>query len=236
MANLIKCENLNFYYERHHAVKDVSFDVNEGDYLSIVGENGSGKSTLMKGLLGLKSPSSGEILFNGIKQNQIGYLPQQIPENFDFPASVYEVVLSGCLSSKGLSPFYGKKDKKKTLENMDKLGIRNLSKTSYRDLSGGQQQRVLLARALCATEKLLLLDEPVSGLDPLVTAELYQLIDRLNKDYGVTIIMISHDILSAVKYSNVILHMNTSSLFFGDVAKYKETAVYKRMIGGNEND
>ena len=236
MANLIKCENLNFYYERHHAVKDVSFDVNEGDYLSIVGENGSGKSTLMKGLLGLKSPSSGEILFNGIKQNQIGYLPQHNPVKFDFPASVYEVVLSGCLSSKGLSPFYGKKDKKKTLENMDKLGIRNLSKTSYRDLSGGQQQRVLLARALCATEKLLLLDEPVSGLDPLVTAELYQLIDRLNKDYGVTIIMISHDILSAVKYSNVILHMNTSSLFFGDVTKYKETAVYKRMIGGNEND
>ena len=236
MVNLIRCENLNFYYERHHAVKDVSFDVNEGDYLSIVGENGSGKSTLMKGLLGLKSPSSGEILFNGIKQNQIGYLPQQNPVKFDFPASVYEVVLSGCLSSKGLSPFYGRKDKKKTLENMDRLGIRNLSKSSYRDLSGGQQQTVLLARALCATEKLLLLDEPVSGLDPLVTAELYQLIDRLNKDYGVTIIMISHDILSAVKYSNVILHMNTSSLFFGDVAKYKETAVYKRMIGGNEND
>lgn len=236
MTNLIRCENLNFYYDRHQAVKDVSFDVNEGDYLSVVGENGSGKSTLMKGLLGLKSPSSGEISFNGIKQNQIGYLPQQNPVKFDFPASVYEVILSGCLSSRGLRPFYSRKDKLKVSENMERLGICSLSKTSYRDLSGGQQQRVLLARALCATEKLLLLDEPVSGLDPLVTAELYQLIEKLNKDYGVTIIMISHDILSAVKYSNTILHMNKSSLFFGSVKEYKETAVYRRMIGGNEND
>ncbi|WP_313343960.1 metal ABC transporter ATP-binding protein [Sedimentibacter sp.] len=236
MTTLIRCENLNFYYDRHQAVKDVSFCVNEGDYLSIVGENGSGKSTLMKGLLGLKSPSSGEISFNGIKQTQIGYLPQQNPVKFDFPASVYEVVLSGCLSSRGLKPFYGRKDKLKVVENMEKLGISSLSKTSYRDLSGGQQQRILLARALCATEKLLLLDEPVAGLDPLVTSELYQLIEKLNKDYGVTIIMISHDILSAVKYSNIILHMNTSSLFFGPVTEYKETAVYKRMIGGNEND
>lgn len=217
-------------------MKDVSFCVNEGDYLSIVGENGSGKSTLMKGLLGLKSPSSGEISFNEIKQTQIGYLPQQNPVKFDFPASVYEVILSGCLSSRGIRPFYGRKDKLKVTENMKKLGISSLSKASYRDLSGGQQQRVLLARALCATEKLLLLDEPVSGLDPLVTSELYQLIYKLNKDYGVTIIMISHDILSSVKYSNVILHMNTSSLFFGPVTEYKETAVYKRMIGGNEND
>lgn len=217
-------------------MKDVSFCVKEGDYLSIVGENGSGKSTLMKGLLGLKSPSSGEISFNEIKQTQIGYLPQQNPVKFDFPASVYEVILSGCLSSRGIRPFYGRKDKLKVTENMEKLGISSLSKASYRNLSGGQQQRVLLARALCATEKLLLLDEPVSGLDPLVTSELYQLIYKLNKDYGVTIIMISHDILSSVKYSNVILHMNTSSLFFGPVTEYKETAVYKRMIGGNEND
>lgn len=235
MTQLINCQNLNFYYDRHQAVKDVSFYVNEGDYLSIVGENGSGKSTLLKGLLGLKSPSSGLILFNGINQTQIGYLPQQNYVQHDFPASVSEVVLSGCLSSKGIYPFYNKKDRQRAVENMKRLGIENLSKKSYRDLSGGQQQRVLLARALCATEKLLLLDEPVSGLDPVVTAELYQLIEKLNKEHGVTIIIISHDILSSVKYANMILHMDTASKFFGTVQDYKETTVFKRMIGGNEN-
>lgn len=236
MIPLIKCEDLNFYYDKHQAVRNVSFSVHEGDYLCIVGENGSGKSTLLKGLLGLKSPSSGSILFNGIKQAQIGYLPQQNPVQHDFPASVFEVVLSGCLSTKGLKPFYGRKDKQKANENIEKLGIENLSKISYRDLSGGQQQRVLLARALCATEKLLLLDEPVSGLDPVVTSELYQLIEKLNKEHGVTIIMISHDILSSIRYANVILHMDTSSRFFGSVKEYKETSVFKRMIGGDEND
>lgn len=232
---LIKCDELNFYYDKHQAVRSVSFSVNGGDYLSIVGENGSGKSTLLKGLLGLKSPSSGSILFNGIKQTQIGYLPQQNPVQHDFPASVFEVVLSGCLSSKGINPFYNKNDKQKAKDNIFKLGIERLIKTSYRDLSGGQQQRVLLARALCSTEKLLLLDEPVSGLDPVVTSELYQLIENLNKEHGVTIIMISHDILSSVKYANMILHMDTSSKFFGTVQDYKKTSVFKRMIGGNEN-
>ena len=230
---LIECIDLNFYYDNHQAVKDVSFSANEGDYLCVVGENGSGKSTLMKGLLGLRSPSSGSILFNGIKQTQIGYLPQQNPVQNDFPASVFEVVLSGCLGTKGLSPFYGRKDKQRANENIEKLGIEDLTKISYRDLSGGQQQRVLLARALCATEKLLLLDEPVSGLDPVVTSELYQLIEMLNKEQGVTIIMISHDILSAVKYANIILHMDTSLKFFGTVDEYKETSVFKRMTGGN---
>ncbi len=233
---LIECRDLNFYYDRHHAVKDVSFSVNEGDYLCIVGENGSGKSTLMKGLLGLKSPSSGSILFNGIKQTQIGYLPQQNPVQNDFPASVFEVVLSGCLGTKGLNPFYSRRDKQKAHENIEKLGIEKLSKISYRELSGGQQQRVLLARALCATEKLLLLDEPVSGLDPVVTSELYQLIEKLNKKQGVTIIMISHDMLSAVKYADMIMHMDTSLKFFGTVNEYRETPVFKRMIGGDEND
>lgn len=236
MIPLIKCDDLNFYYDKHQAVRNVSFSVYEGDYLCIVGENGSGKSTLLKGLLRLKSPSSGSILFNGIRQAQIGYLPQQNPVQHDFPASVFEVVLSGCLSTKGLKPFYGRKDKQKANENIEKLGIENLSKISYRDLSGGQQQRALLARALCATEKLLLLDEPVSGLDPVVTSELYQLIEKLNKEHGVTIIMISHDILSSIKYANVILHMDTSSIFFGTVNEYKETSIFKRMIGGNGND
>lgn len=233
---LLECKNLNFYYDKHQAVKNVNFSVSKGDYLCIVGENGSGKSTLLKGLLGLKSPFSGSITFNGIKQTEIGYLPQQNPVQHDFPASVFEVVLSGCLSIKGLKPFYGRKDKQRANENMDKLGIKNLSKMSYRDLSGGQQQRVLLARALCATEKLLLLDEPASGLDPIVTLELYQLIDKLNKEHEITIIMISHDMLSSVKYANIILHLDTSLKFFGSVSEYKETSIFKRMIGGNEND
>ena len=232
---LNKCKDLSFYYDKHQAVKNVSFSVNDGDYLCIVGENGSGKSTLLKGLLGLKSPSSGSVLFTGINQAQMGYLPQQNPVQHDFPASVFEVVLSGCLSTKGLNPFYGKKDRLKASKNIERLGIEKLSKISYRDLSGGQQQRVLLARALCATEKLLLLDEPASGLDPIVTSELYQLIENLNKE-GVTIIMISHDMLSAIKYASMILHMDTCSRFFGTVDEYKKTSVFKRMIGGNEND
>lgn len=234
--SLIECKNLNIYYDRHPAVKDVSFTVNKGDYLCIVGENGSGKSTLLKGLLGLKSPFSGSITFNEIRQTQIGYLPQQTPVQHDFPASVHEVVLSGCLNSKGLHLFYGKKDKQRANENMRKLGIESLSKMSFRDLSGGQQQRVLLARALCATEKLLLLDEPVSGLDPIVTTELYQLIHKLNKEQGITIIMISHDILSSIKYADTILHMDTSIKFFGSVSEYMETSIFKRMIGGSDND
>lgn len=236
MTPLLKCDNLSFYYDNHEAVKNVSFSVYEGDYLCIVGENGSGKSTLLKGLLGLKNPSSGSISFNGIKQTQVGYLPQQNPNKQDFPASVFEVVLSGCLNSKGLNPFFNKKDKQKATENIKKLGIENLSKQSYRDLSGGQQQRVLLARALCATEKLLLLDEPVSGLDPVVTLELYELIKKLNSEHKVTIIMISHDIISSIKYANIILHMNTSSRFFGATNEYQNTSIFKRMIGGYEND
>lgn len=236
MTPLIKCENLNFFYDRHQAVRDVSFSVHEGDYLCIVGENGSGKSTLLKGLLGLIAPSSGSVSFNGIKQTQMGYLPQQTHVQKDFPASVFEVVLSGCLNSKGMNPFYSRKFKQRAYENMEKLRIENLSKMSYRDLSGGQQQRVLLARALCATEKLLLLDEPASGLDPIVTSEFLRLIEELNKEQGVTIIMISHDILSSIKYAGVILHMDTSARFYGSVHEYRETPLFKRMIGGIEID
>ncbi len=236
MTPLIKCEHLNFFYDRHQAVRDVSFTVHDGDYLCIVGENGSGKSTLLKGLLGLIAPSSGSVSFNGIKHTQMGYLPQQTHVQKDFPASVFEVVLSGCLNSKGMNPFYSRKFKQRAYENMEKLRIEKLAKMSYRDLSGGQQQRALLARALCATDKLLLLDEPASGLDPIVTSEFLRIIDELNKEHGVNIIMISHDILSAIKYAGVILHMDTSAKFYGPVQEYKETSLFKRMIGGAEND
>ncbi|MCL2639035.1 MAG: ABC transporter ATP-binding protein [Oscillospiraceae bacterium] len=221
MAQLT-CSKLTAGYEGKAVVKNISFAVNAGDYLCIVGENGSGKSTLMKTLLRLKSPMSGKIeAGDGLHLNEIGYLPQQTVIQKDFPASVREVVLSGCLNGCGLRPFYNRKEKKLAAENMEKLGITNLAKRCYRELSGGQQQRTLLARALCATRKILLLDEPTAGLDPVATAEMYDLIAELNKS-GTSIIMISHDIANAVKYASHILHIGGQTMqFYGEVAKYE---------------
>ena len=183
---LIACKGLSLRYENRLAVEDVSFEIEAGDYVCIVGENGSGKSTLLKGLLGLKTPDAGSISYGeGLKQRMIGYLPQQTVVQKDFPASVYEVVLSGCLNRRGMRPFYSSAERQIAERNMERLSVGALRKKSYRDLSGGQQQRVLLARALCATEKLLLLDEPVTGLDPVVTSELYTMIRQLNPDSAV---------------------------------------------------
>ncbi len=210
---LIKTENLTLSYENMTVIKDLSFEVNSGDYLCIVGENGSGKSTLVKALLSLKKPVDGSITFgDGLLQREIGYLPQQTNAQRDFPASVSEVVISGCLNSRGIRPFYSSRERKIAAENMERLGITDLKKRSYRELSGGQQQRVLLARALCATKKLLLLDEPVSGLDPMVTAELYEFISRINKT-GVTVIMVTHDMTAALKYASHILCMTEDNWF-----------------------
>ena len=221
---LIICENVSFSYENTSVIKKLSFDVKEGDYLCIVGENGSGKSTLVKGILGLKSPADGKIIRgDGLKANEIGYLPQQTPAQKDFPASVYEVVLSGRLNSRGLKPFYSKADKTIALDNIRRLGITHLLKRSYRDLSGGQQQRVLLARALCASKKILLLDEPVTGLDPLVTEELYRLIEELNHKEKIAIVMVSHDIKAAVKYADHILHLDSEDTFFGTTEEYRNS-------------
>ena len=193
------CKNLKLGYENITLAEDLSFSVEKGDYLCIVGENGAGKSTLMRTILRLQKPLAGTIEYNDdLTASKIGYLPQQTVVQKDFPASVYEVVLSGCQNSLGFRLFYSKADHKKAMDNMKRLGISDLAKWCYRDLSGGQQQRVLLARALCATEKMLLLDEPVAGLDPLVTSEMYDLIDKLNED-GITVIMISHDIACSVK-------------------------------------
>ena len=229
MSYLIECKNLTAGYEGMPVVKDLSFNVSAGDYLCIVGENGSGKSTLMKTILGLRSALSGEIIFgDGLKQTEIGYLPQQTAAQKDFPATVREVVLSGCLGRKGLSPFYSKADKKLCDDNIELLGITGIAHRSY-NLSGGQQQRVLLARALCATGKLLLLDEPVSGLDPMVTAEMYEIISRLNREQGITIIMISHDLQGALKYGTKILHMESGAYFFGTTAEYRSTDIFHAM-------
>ena len=217
--SLLKCTDLTLGYEGNEVVSNLNFEINSGDYLCIVGENGSGKSTLMKTLLSLQPPLSGSIeTGDGLKRNEIGYLPQQTVVQRDFPASVWEIVLSGNLASSGFKPFYSKAEKQRAKDNIKRMGIENLTKRCYRELSGGQQQRVLLARALCATKKLLLLDEPVSGLDPKVTNEMYALIKELNSQ-GITVIMISHDIEAAVKYASHILHIS-HEIFFGTKEEY----------------
>lgn len=228
---LISCRNIQMAYAGNIVLDDVNFDVEQGDYLCIIGENGSGKSTLIKIILGLLRPAGGQIVFNGLKQNQIGYMPQQTMVQKDFPASVYEVVLSGCLNGCSLFPFYSPKNKERADESLRYLEIDAIKKKSYRELSGGQQQRVLLARALCATKKLLLLDEPVAGLDPLMTLELYALIGKLNKEQGITVIMVSHDIKSAVQYGNKILHLDGAAKFFGSTEDYLATDICRRMMG-----
>lgn len=236
MAQLT-CRNLCLGYDSNVILKNLNFSVNEGDYLCIVGENGSGKSTLMKTILGLHSPISGEISAGDeLKSNEIGYLPQQTVVQKDFPASVWEIVLSGCQSKSGLRPFYSKADKTLAKENMEKMGITQFSKRCYREISGGQQQRVLLARALCATQKVILLDEPVSGLDPKVTAEMYSLIDNLNKKDGITVIMISHDIASVLDYASHILHIG-KNVFFGTKEEYLKSdfaKVFTNEKGGDK--
>lgn len=225
---LLSCQNMALSYENTAVVEGLNFEVHTGDYLCIVGENGSGKSTLMKTMLGLKAPSSGQILTgDGLKQTEIGYLPQQTIVQKDFPACVREVVLSGCLNRCGLRPFYNNEEKQLAAQNMEKTGIIPLARRCYRDLSGGQQQRVLLARALCATRKLLLLDEPVAGLDPKVTAEMYALIKNINQEDGITVIMISHDIAASVQYASHILHISHVPLFFGTTEDYQKSAVGK---------
>lgn len=234
---LLKCENLSFAYENMEVINNITFTLCEGDYLCIVGENGSGKSTLIKGLLGLKQPSGGRITrCGGLKPNETGYLPQQTPAQKDFPASVYEVVLSGRLNNRGFLPFYTREDKKTAMDNLRRLGIEGLRNNSYRDLSGGQQQRVLLARALCASKRLLLLDEPVTGLDPIITEEMYRLIEELNKKEGITIIMVSHDINAAVRYASHILHLSNSDNFFGTTREYLKSAAGKSFLPTDEGN
>lgn len=216
---LITCQNLSLGYDGREIVHDLNFTVNAGDYLCIVGENGSGKSTLMRTLLGLRAPLGGSVSTgDGLRRNEIGYLPQQTEVQRDFPASVREIVRSGC-QARSKRVFYSAEDKRLARENIEKLGLAALERRCYRELSGGQQQRVLLARALCATRKLLLLDEPATGLDPKVTAELYRIIERLNREDGVTVIMISHDVATAVRYASHVLHIG-ERVFFGTKEDY----------------
>ena len=231
--SIVTCKDISIEYDGKVAVDQVSFTIEQGDYLCIVGENGSGKSTLVKALMGLLKLKSGEIEINKeLTLGRIGYLPQQADSQKDFPASVYEIVLSGCIKSKGLRPFYNVKEKQRVKDNLERLNIYDLRHKSYRELSGGQQQRVLLARALCATDSLLVLDEPVTGLDPVVTAELYDIIEELNRRDHVTIIMVSHDVRMATKGANKILQMGRKVLFFGKTKEYINTSYAKALLGG----
>ena len=220
MEPLIKCEHVDLGYENQDAVINVNMEVCPGDYLCIVGENGSGKSTLIKGLLGLLKPSGGKLtVAEELKTTGIGYLPQQTAAQKDFPASVREVVLSGCLSRRGRRPFYSKTEKDIASANMEKLGTQ-LANQCYRELSGGQQQRVLIARALCATRELLILDEPITGLDPMAIQDFYSMIRKLNREDKVAIIMVSHDLRNAVEEANKILHLQKQVLFYGPAHDY----------------
>ena len=236
MQHLI-CRDLSLGYEGKTVVSGLSFTVSAGDYLCVVGENGSGKTTLLKTMLGLKTPISGQITMGGgLAPDDIGYLPQQTVVQKDFPASVREIVLSGCLNRCGLRPFYSRYEKRLADDSMSKLGIADIAKRCYRELSGGQQQRALLARALCAAGKILLLDEPAAGLDPKAAADMYALISELNYN-NTTIIMVSHDIAAAVKYASHILHLGAwqpgagGGLFYGTTADYLKSDTGRAFAG-----
>lgn len=230
----LTCTDLTLGYDGKEILEKVSFKVEKGDYLCILGENGSGKSTLIKTILHLQPPLAGSIVLGeGLKATEIGYLPQQTVVQKDFPASVEEIVQSGCLNRCGLRPYYSREEKALAKDSLEQMGISHLAKACYRELSGGQQQRVLLARAICATRKMLLLDEPVAGLDPKVTKEMYDLIEKLH-NLGITILMVSHDVQAALKYATHILHIG-DHLFFGTKEEYLDSAVgeqYMRMTGG----
>ena len=228
----IVCENASLGYDGKPIVTDLSFTVNAGDYLCIVGENGSGKSTLMKTILNLTPPLAGSIHMEGLKPTQIGYLPQQTQVQRDFPASVLEIVLSGFQGQRGWRPFYTKEEKAAASANLKKLGLAGFERRCYRELSGGQQQRVLLARALCATQKCLLLDEPISGLDPKATAQMYEIIEQLHRE-GITIIMISHDVGVALADATHILHIG-KHLFFGTKESYLHSGIGQAFLSEEE--
>ncbi len=227
----LACKDITIAYDRVNIMEGVNMAVCAGDYVSIVGENGTGKSSLVKGILGLVPLKKGEIIYgDGISKKTIGYLPQHTPAQNDFPASVTEVILSGCLATSSFSPFYSAGAKKAVKKIMERLGITELGRKTFGNLSGGQKQRVLLARALMATDKILFLDEPIAGLDPLVTAGFYEIIADLNRKDNLTIIMVSHDIENAMKYSNKIFHMRENDYFFGTKEEYTDSIQAKGFL------
>jgi zinc transport system ATP-binding protein len=231
---ILHCENVSLSYDGKTVAEKIDFKINKGDYLCILGENGSGKTTLINALLGLKKPASGKITYGeGIKAENIGYLPQKQSANADFPACVREIIRTGFLGKRGFRPYYSKAECARAEEVMEKLGISDLARRPLSELSGGQQKRVLLARALCSTENLLILDEPTAALDPIVTEELYEMTKKLNADEGISIVMVSHDVNAATKYANRILHIKHEQLFFGSTDNYLKTELAKAYLGGH---
>ena len=229
---LLDCRDASLGYEGKPVWEHLTFQVRSRDYLCIVGENGSGKSTLLKSLLGLLKPLSGEIVHaDTLRGGSIGYLPQQTRAQKNFPATVTEVVRSGFISGKGMRFFYTAQEKSRALMNMGKLGVLELKDRCYRELSGGQQQRVLLARALCAAGELLILDEPVTGLDPAAAQDLYRTLEYLNKKEGIAIVMVTHDIQNALQYATAILHAGHGQWFYGTTAEYLASPWGKRFGG-----
>ena len=229
----ILCREVALGYYGQTVCEHVSFTVEAGDCLCIVGDNGSGKSTLMRALLNLKAPQSGEILLSdGIRRSDIGYLPQQNDSQKDFPASVWEVVLSGCVMKDDFRFFAGKNSRRTAQKALDELGLSELRKRPFRELSGGQQQRVLLARALCAARKILVLDEPTAGLDPQATDQMYEAIRRLHRELGVTVVMVTHDLSAVVRLATSVLHMSHSPRFYSTVEEYCASADFPRKKEG----
>ena len=227
---LIQCCNASFGYDGHLVVRELNFSINTKDFLCIAGENGSGKTTLIRGLLQLISPMEGTITFSPeFGKAGIGYLSQEVIAKKDFPAGVFEIVLSGNLGKMGLRPFYTSAEKHLAEEHLQQLGIADLKNCCFRELSGGQQRRVLLARSLCAAQKLLVLDEPFSGLDPLISAELYQLLKKINREMGMAIIMVSHDIEVADCATHA-LHLQKRQIFFGSMKEYRQSETGKKFF------
>lgn len=230
---LLTCRNASFGYDGEVVLSGIDFTLYGGEYMCILGENGAGKSTLVKGILGLISPTAGEIEFGeGLRACEVGYLPQQTQVHKSFPASVLEVVLSGRINSMGMRPFYNRKDREDALKKLELMGMKGMERRSFQELSGGQMQRVLLARAMCAAGRLILLDEPVSGLDPAATTDLYELIADINKNMGMTVIMVSHDTEAAVKYASHIMQLSHTQLFYGTVDEYKNSELGHDYLKG----
>jgi zinc transport system ATP-binding protein len=232
---LIACQNAAFGYDGYAVISALNFTVTTGDYLCVVGKNGSGKSTLVKGLLRLLDPLQGVVTFYGeFKRDTVGYLPQQVAAQKDFPAGAFEIILSGAVGGMGLRPFYSAKEKQRSRDIMDRLGIGDLKERCFRELSGGQQRRVLIGRALCASRGILVLDEPAAGLDPLAAAELHGLLQKINRETGVTIIMVSHDIDAAERYATKILHLQNRQRFFGSSLEYMNSDIGKEFSGAEK--
>ncbi len=231
---ILRCENVALSYDGRTVAENIDFQIDEGDYLCVLGENGSGKTTLINALLGLKKVTGGKIVYGeGVKAENIGYLPQKQSVGADFPACVREIVRTGFLGKRGFRFYYSKEERERAEDIMKTLGISDFAKRSFGELSGGQQKRVLLARALCSTESLLILDEPTAALDPIVTEELYEMTKKLNLEEKISVIMVSHDVSAATKYANKILHIKHEQLFFGSTADYLKTELAKAYLGGH---